>query len=86
MREDDSLQSNKQVIKLRQYNIYHNYPAEYCIIDSLQDRIMFMEIGQADIRLVICLEEQKLTFYQKYGVVVSYLGNNTFEVEVEEYD
>ena len=80
------MQSNKQVIKLRQYNIYHNHPVEYCVVDSLQDRIMFMEIGQADIRLVICLEELKLTFYQKYGVVVSYLGNNTFEVEVEEYD
>lgn len=48
--EEKLLQSNKQVIKLRQYRIYHNHPAEYCVIDSLQDRIMFMEIGQADIR------------------------------------
>lgn len=86
MVEEKLLQNNKQVIELKQYRILHNHPVEYCVIDSLQDRIMFMEAGQADIRLVICLEEQKLTFYQKYGVVVSYLGNNTFEVEVEEYD
>ena len=78
--------ANKQIIELKQYRILHNHPAEYCVIDSLQDRIMFMEVGQTDIRLVICLEEQKLTFYQKYGVYISYLEDNQFEVEVEEYD
>ncbi|WP_347297896.1 hypothetical protein [Dolosigranulum savutiense] len=78
--------ANKQIIELKQYRILHNHPAEHCVIDSLQDRVLFLGIERDSIHLIVEAKENKLAFHPGYGVYISYLEDNQFEVEVEEYD
>ena len=80
--------ANKQIIELKQYRILHNHPAEYCVIDSLQDRVLFLGIERDSIHLIVEAKENKLAFHPGYEGYISYLEDNQFEVEVEveEYD